>query len=83
MPKQPVVPDAITNPPTDNYQYPWSWAESTNRGHGQEVLRNLSDKAQSGGHDVVWHGVGANQWLEIDGHSDTKTIVNILNNFKG
>ncbi len=67
-----------------NYQYPWNWAEAQyGQGHGAQALQNLANKAQAGGHKVVWHNANTPQaWLEVDGQSNTQAVITVLNQFR-
>ncbi|HSX44513.1 MAG TPA: hypothetical protein VLF39_00160 [Candidatus Saccharimonadales bacterium] len=80
-PLHPVRPPVV-KPPTaiiaKQYQYPWDWAEAAGgRGHGSQLLTDLGHKAQLAGHNVTWHG----QWLEVDGKSDTTSVIKVLGRF--
>lgn len=68
---------------TSGYRVPYSWAEQEfGRVNAMNQLRELAEKAQQDGHSVEWHGSGGNEWIEIDGASDTDSVVNILNTYR-
>ena len=64
-------------------KYPWDWAvDQFGENKAISKLYELADAAAQDGHNIQWHGYGDTQWLSIDGNSDTKTILEILNNYK-
>ena len=66
-----------------NWEYPWDWAvDQFGENNAVSKLYELADAAAQDGHNIQWHGYGDTQWLSIDGNSDTKTVLEILNNYK-
>ena len=64
-------------------KYPWDWAvDQFGENNAVSKLYELADAAAQDGHNIQWHGYGDTQWLSIDGNSDTKTVLEILNNYK-
>ena len=64
-------------------KYPWDWAvDQFGENNAISKLYELADAAAQDGHNIQWHGYGDTQWLSIDGNSDTKTVLEILNNYK-
>ena len=64
-------------------KYPWDWAvDQFGKNNAISKLYELADAAAQDGHNIQWHGYGDTQWLSIDGNSDTKTVLEILNNYK-
>ena len=44
----------------------------------QAIMQHLDDAAKNSGLDYSWHGSGDSRWLEVAGHSDTKTVMHLL-----
>lgn len=70
----------------DQYEYPWNWAvEEFGMGEAMTKLHELSESAKTAGYDVQWHnltdGNDLNDWISVDGNSDTKHVIEILNQF--
>ena len=64
-------------------KYPWDWAvDQFGENNAMSKLYELADAAARDGHNIQWHGYGDTQWLSIDSNSDTKTVLEILNNYK-
>ena len=64
-------------------KYPWDWAvDQFGENNAISKLYELADAAAQDGHNIQWHGYGDTQWLSIDGNSDTKTVLGILNNYR-
>ena len=64
-------------------KYPWDWAvDQFGENNAISKLYELADAAAQDGHNIQWHGYGDTQWLSIDGNSDIKTVLEILNNYK-
>jgi hypothetical protein len=81
--QEPEVLEAEQSVDTSAYEYPWNWAEAEfGEGDGSEAIRVLSGRAQEAGHTVVFHEQGADLWVEIDGVSDTASVVNVLNSYR-
>lgn len=85
------IPEVSVPDPNDitegQFNTPWSWAaEQYGENNAMARLHELSDRAAAAGHQVEWHNVadgnGTNDWVEIDGVSNTADVVNILNNFQ-
>mgnify|MGYP000948214601 CR=1 FL=1 len=81
----PPPPPAPTEADFSGYtdKYPWDWAvDQFGENNAISKLYELADAAAQDGHNIQWHGYGDTQWLSIDGNSDTKTVLEILNNYK-
>ena len=64
-------------------KYPWDWAvDQFGENNAMSKLYELADAAARDGHNIQWHGYGDTQWMSIDSNSDTKTVLEILNNYK-
>lgn len=75
------VPPVESTPPTIDYtgKYPWDIAaEMFGEGQAMDKLYEMADKAAEAGYDVQWHGDGVTQWVEINGQSGTKEVMDIL-----
>ena len=84
-PPPPPPPPAPTEADFSGYtdKYPWDWAvDQFGENNAISKLYELADAAAQDGHNIQWHGYGDTQWLSIDGNSDTKTVLGILNNYK-
>ena len=84
-PQPPPPPPAPTEADFSGYtdKYPWDWAvDQFGENNAISKLYELADAAAQDGHNIQWHGYGDTQWLSIDGNSDTKTVLEILNNYK-
>lgn len=84
-PPPPPPPPAPTEADFSGYtdKYPWDWAvDQFGENNAISKLYELADAAAQDGHNIQWHGYGDTQWLSIDGNSDTKTVLEILNNYK-
>ena len=84
-PPPPPPPPAPTEADFSGYtdKYPWDWAvDQFGKNNAISKLYELADAAAQDGHNIQWHGYGDTQWLSIDGNSDTKTVLGILNNYK-
>lgn len=84
--------DAIANAaninilPTDfsNYDFPWDWAvEKFGEADAGPMLERLSEIAADNGHKVQWFGAGPNRWVEVDGTSATKEVLEVLGRYTG
>ncbi len=58
---------------TSGIRYPWEY-------FGNDI-HTVAAKAAAE-HNVQWHGQGVNAWVSVDGHSDTDTVVNLLNKYR-
>jgi hypothetical protein len=57
---------------------PWEWSQKQNIN-----ITEVAERARLDGHSVKWHNQGTqNAWLEIDGKSDTQSVVNVLDKYK-
>jgi len=84
-PPPPPQPPAPTEADFSGYtdKYPWDWAvDQFGENNAISKLYELADAAAQDGHNIQWHGYGDTQWLSIDGNSDTKTVLGILNNYR-
>ena len=84
-PPPPPPPPAPTEADFSGYtdKYPWDWAvDQFGENNAISKLYELADAAAQDGHNIQWHGYGDTQWLSIDGNSDTKTVLGILNNYR-
>ena len=80
-PPSPPPPEADFSGYAD--KYPWDWAvDQFGENNAISKLYELADAAAQDGHNIQWHGYGDTQWLSIDGNSDTKTVLGILNNYR-
>jgi hypothetical protein len=80
--------DTITNttaetlPDSSGFDYPWNWAKEAVGGDNATTwLHELSQKAESNGHAVEWHGSGTQEWVSIDGKSNPKDVINVLRQY--
>ena len=73
------------NPDTPNfssYDYPWNWAaEKFGDANAMDQLHNLADKAMAEGHTVEWYNTGGIEYLEVDGSSATKHVLDVLSRY--
>lgn len=61
-------------------QTPWGVLE--NAGVPPEVImQRLDEAAQASGLPYEWHGSGMGRWLEVNGQSDTQSIINMLGRY--
>ena len=72
---------------TSESDTPWSWiAKEVGPEKAMSELHRLSEIASQNGYDVVWNNIGdgndLNDWIRINGKSDTDSVVNILNQFR-
>ena len=44
-------------------------------------LHELADMAAQNGYDVEWHGSGANEWVSINGDSNTTSVLKVLSQY--
>ena len=80
-PAEVVVPGADL-PPSTGFDYPWDWAtQAFGAEHAMTNLHDLAAKAAENGHAVEWHGSGTHEWVEIDGNSNTKQVIDILRTY--
>lgn len=69
-------------PPSTGFKYPWNWAEKAfGADDAMTKLRELADKAAADGHKIEWHGSGTHEWVEVDGNSNTKHVIDIFRQF--
>ncbi len=82
-PEAPPVASA-TEVDVSGFKLPWNWAENSyGTGNGANAMYELGDKAEAAGHSVKWINKGLNNaQIVVDGHSDTQTVVNILNQYR-
>ncbi|QQG50721.1 MAG: hypothetical protein HZB75_04270 [Candidatus Saccharibacteria bacterium] len=77
----PVVPGADL-PPSTGFDYPWDWAvDAFGSEDAMDKLHELADRAAEDGKNVEWHGSGAREWVEINGNSNTKDVIDILRTY--
>ena len=80
----PGVPDALNVPKPDfsEYDYPWNWAaDNFGTENAASKLHELADMAAQNGYDVEWHGSGANEWVSINGDSNTTSVLKVLSQY--
>jgi len=67
------------------WKYPYNWVEETFKGENPvNKIHQLQEAARTAGYNVKLHNAGtANEWVSINGNSDTAYVVNILNSVKG
>lgn len=72
------------DPSIGNYDYPWDWAADKYGSDGaSDVLKRLGEIASQDGHSVQWNGEGYGEWVQVDGVSDTQSVLNILSRYTG
>ena len=81
------MPTGLETIDTSGYNYPWNWAaEQFGEANAMSELHRLGEIASQNGYEVFWHSLGdgneLNDWISIDGMSDTDSVVNILNQFR-
>jgi hypothetical protein len=42
------------------------------------IMHQINHAAKESGLDYSWHGSGEHRWIEVDGHSDTATVIKLL-----
>lgn len=78
----PVDTEVLSTGDFSEYEYPWDWASDTyGPEDAMEKLYEFADKAAQDGHTVTWHGAGANQWVEVDGISETQHVLSVLSQY--
>ena len=80
----PGVPDVLNVPKPDfsEYDYPWNWAaDNFGTENAASKLHELADMAAQNGYDVEWHGSGANEWVSINGDSNTTSVLKVLSQY--
>lgn len=83
----PQAPPTFLDPgslPQVTARYPWGWGEKLfGAARSTEMMQTLSERAARAGHIVEWHNSGApnGSWVEIDGLSDTESVVNIMKQY--
>lgn len=77
-----TVPDVDVLPNSIDFSYPWDWAsEAVGEDKAMDWLHELSDKAANAGHEIEWHGSGAQEWVSIDGNSNTQDVLDVLRQY--
>lgn len=79
------VPPVESTSPAIDYtgKYPWDVAaEMFGSEQAMDRLYEMASKAAEAGYDVQWHGDGVTQWVEINGQSGTKEVMDILLQYK-
>lgn len=72
------------DPTIGNYDYPWNWAADTFGAEGaSDTLKQLSELAAQDGHSIQWSGDGMSEWVQVDGMSDTQSVLDILSRYTG
>ena len=75
-------PPVDTLPASGDFTYPWDWAsEAVGKENATTWLHELSDKAANAGYTIEWHGTGTQEWVEVNGNSNTKDVLDILRRF--
>ncbi len=82
----PVIPESASNIPEYTGGYPWDWASDlVGSEQATSELHRLTEIASQNGYDVVWNGLGdgvdTNDWISINGNSDSEYVVNILRQY--
>ena len=76
--------EALTNADFSAYedQFPWNWAaDNFGTENAASKLHELADMAAQNGYDVEWHGSGANEWVSINGDSNTTSVLTVLSQY--
>ena len=76
--------EALTNADFSAYedQLPWNWAaDNFGTENAASKLHELADMAAQNGYDVEWHGSGANEWVSINGDSNTTSVLKVLSQY--
>lgn len=76
--------EALTNADFSAYedQFPWNWAaDNFGTENAASKLHELADMAAQNGYDVEWHGSGANEWVSINGDSNTTSVLKVLSQY--
>ena len=76
--------EALTNADFSAYedQFPWSWAaDNFGTENAASKLHELADMAAQNGYDVEWHGSGADEWVSINGDSNTTSVLKVLSQY--
>ena len=76
--------EALTNADFSTYedQFPWNWAaDNFGTENAASKLHELADMAAQNGYDVEWHGSGANEWVSINGDSNTTSVLKVLSQY--
>ena len=69
-----------------SYDYPWSWAKDVfGEQNAMNQLFDLAQRAQEAGYNIQWNNLGdgnmLNDWISINGRSDTGYVISILSQF--
>ena len=76
--------EALTNADFSTYedQFPWNWAaDNFGTENAASKLHELADMAAQNGYDVEWHGSGTNEWVSINGDSNTTSVLKVLSQY--
>lgn len=76
--------EALTNADFSAYedQFPWNWAaDNFGTENAASKLHELADMAAQNGYDVEWHGSGADEWVSINGDSNTTSVLKVLSQY--
>ena len=76
--------EALTNADFSTYedQFPWNWAaDNFGTENAASKLHELADMAAQNGYDVEWHGSGADEWVSINGDSNTTSVLKVLSQY--
>lgn len=87
-PKAAVVPAPVKEAPPAHEvmipvhkgDLPWDSLQSAGI-PADQIMQRLDAAAKKSGLKYQWHGSGTHKWIEVDGHSDTKTVMNDLDKF--
>ncbi len=76
--------EALANADFSAYedQFPWNWAaDNFGTENAASKLHELADMAAQNGYDVEWHGSGADEWVSINGDSNTTSVLKVLSQY--
>lgn len=90
-PHQIPTENVPTTTPNDldlsQYEYPWNWAADVwGESDAMNRLHDMANKASQAGYNIEWHSLGdgipTNDWISINGNSNTQDVIDILNQFQ-
>ena len=66
-------------PELGNHAHIWGWAaEAFGPENATKALHAMTSRADAANHVVEWHGIGKEQWLRLDGHTDVGYLYKTL-----